>query len=122
MLRKRGLCVTAVSVGALAAALVASSPAGAGGVKAAGPGCTARNGSTCVLIAGSGGVITFVAHDHGGSTWTIRDDSEGNTVLQTGDSSASGGLTTGWAANDEIELSISGQGSIKATWGPGLRR
>jgi hypothetical protein len=121
MLKKRAaLLATAVSLGALAAAGVAASPAGAAGVKAAGDRCTARNGGTCVLIAGSGGTITFVAHDQRGSTWEIRDATTGQ-VLNMGAGSASGADFSGWNANDEIELSITGPGSIKATWRPGVR-
>jgi hypothetical protein len=117
MLKKRAaLLVTVV----LAAAGAAANPAGAAGVKAAGNRCTARNGGTCLLIAGSGGTITFVAHDQRRSTWEIRDATTG-LVLNMGGSSASGTDFSGWNANDEIELSITGPGSIKATWGPGVR-
>jgi hypothetical protein len=122
MFKKRAaLLATVVSVGALAAAVVAASPAGAAGVKAAGNRCTARDGGTCVLIAGSGGTITFVAHDQRGSTWEIRDVRTGQ-VLNMGDSSASGTDLSGWDANDEIQLSIAGPGSIKASWGAGARK
>lgn len=128
MLKKKeegALLATVVSVGALAASLVAATPAGAAGVKAAGPSCTAdaHDHGTCTLKVGSigGGTITFVAHDNGGSMWTISDATQ-HTVLQTGDSSASGTLTSGWNANDSIQLSIGGKGSLKATWKAGVRK
>jgi hypothetical protein len=125
MKKKKGaLLATIVSAGALA--VVAVSPAGAAGVKAAGTSCTARDGGTCTLRpASSGGAITFVAHDKGGFAWTISDGTT-HTVLQSGNSSASGTLTSantsGWAAGDDVILSISGKGSIKATWTAAVRR
>jgi hypothetical protein len=124
--KKKGALLATVSAGALAAALVFASSAGAAGVKAAGPRCTARDGGTCTLRPGaSGGAIAFVAHDRGGFAWTISDETA-HTVLQSGNSSASGTLTnantSGWAAGDDIVLSISGKGSIKATWKAAVRR